>query len=251
MRLPSEAGRFDCMILSHVLEHVRDLKIAVANLAGAVQGSGLAYIELPDAPRYADFVYAPFQDFNTEHINHFSRASLDNLMGAHGFEALGGQTRTMQASADTLAPAFYAIYRSTGKRRALVKDRLLKPAIVKYIDMSARLMSRIDKCIQDALRSSPELIVWGTGQLTLKLLAESSLATARIKAYVDSNPVNQGRQLRGVSILAPADILGLPQPILIATMLHQSEILADMKRLGLANRPILLPPGGPEFFGRW
>jgi len=35
-------------------------------------GKQIVYIEVPDAARYIDFLYSPFQDFNTEHINHLS-----------------------------------------------------------------------------------------------------------------------------------------------------------------------------------
>ena len=33
--------------------------------------NGVLYIEVPDATAYVEFLYSPFQDFNTEHINHF------------------------------------------------------------------------------------------------------------------------------------------------------------------------------------
>lgn len=248
MDLPAaNLGRFDCVLLSHVLEHVHDVRSAVVNLPQILKDGGVAYVELPDAARYADYVYAPFQDFNTEHINHFSLRSLDNLMGSVGFEPLGGGIRVQPASSSTFAPAFYGFYRLTGRQGGLFKDTNLRPAILRYIEISSELMSRIDDRIAEALRTSRELVVWGTGQLTLKLLAESRLASARVTAFADSNPVNQGRRLCGVPIVAPAEIRAYSQPVLIATLLHQNSILSDMKKLGLTNPAILLPEGGPDF----
>ena len=85
------------------------------------------------------------------------------------------------------------------------------------------------------------MIVWGTGQLTLKLLAETPLGEARIVAFVDSNPINQGRLLRGVPILAPDAIRSMAQPILVASTLHQDEIVAVIReRMKLTNPLILL-----------
>jgi hypothetical protein len=65
---------------------------------------------------------------------------------------------------------------------------------------------------------------------------------------VDSNPIHQGRRLAGAPILAPAAIREYKQPILIGTMLHHREILAQIEKLGLENRIILLPEGGPKYF---
>jgi SAM-dependent methyltransferase len=70
--LPSQIGTFDCVILSHVLEHVLDIASAIQALRRLLREGARVYLEVPDAVRYADHVYAPFQDFNTEHINHFS-----------------------------------------------------------------------------------------------------------------------------------------------------------------------------------
>lgn len=73
--LPNHLGQFDCVILSHVLEHVSELGSAIENLDSCVRPGGYVYVETPDASRYAEFLAAPFQDFNTEHINHFSLCS--------------------------------------------------------------------------------------------------------------------------------------------------------------------------------
>lgn len=246
--LPPQIGRFDAVVLSHVMEHVLDVPAAIAALGPLLGEGGLVYLEVPDAPRYAEHIYAPFQDFNTEHINHFSAASLDNAMQSRGFLAIGGGERLLHSSPHTFTPAVYRIYRWSGVNAPVTRDNGLKPAILRYIERSARLLACIDQRIEEALRSSDELIVWGAGQLTLKLLAETCLAKARVAAFVDSNPIHQGRRLAGAPILAPAAIAGTSQPILIGTTLHHREIVAQIEKLGLRNAIVLLPEGGPKFF---
>ena len=83
--LPAEMGRFDAVILTSVLEHVLDVKSAISALVAVCTDNGRIFLEVPDAAGYADYLHAPFQDFNTEHINHFSTASLRNLMAQFGF----------------------------------------------------------------------------------------------------------------------------------------------------------------------
>jgi SAM-dependent methyltransferase len=239
--LPADLGTFDAIVLSHVLEHVLDLQAALAALAPRLSPGGLVYVEVPDAERYADYVYAPFQDFNTEHINHFSEGSLDNALGRHGFAPIARGRRVLNASATTFTPAVHGIYRENGAPHALAPDRSLAPAIEKYVDRSAALLTRIGDAIDEALARHGELVVWGAGQLTLKLLAETRLGEARIAAIVDSNPIHHGKTLAGVAIAPPAALAGLAQPILIATLLHQTAIEAQIVSLGCQNPIIRLP----------
>jgi SAM-dependent methyltransferase len=186
-QIPDGLGRFDFIILSHVLEHIRDLKAAVQAICGLMRAGGVIYIEVPDAARYVDFLFSPFQDFNTEHINHFSHVSLGNLMRLSGFLVKQQETKLIES-----APKY------------------------------------------------PQVIIWGTGQLAMKLLAETSLANAQIVAFVDGNPVNHGKILRGVPILAPEEIVEMDQPIIVTSILHQKAIAYRIRQLELSNKVILL-----------
>ena len=91
------------------------------------------------------------------------------------------------------------------------------------------------------LERSPEVVVWGTGQLAMKLLAETVLGKARIAAFVDGNRMNHGRVLRGVTIVAPEAVRALPQPIVVTSTIHQDAIARTIKdQLRLPNEVILL-----------
>ena len=84
------APAFDVVVLTAVLEHVMDAGGAVAALSRLCNSTGMVFLEVPDAAAYEHFLHAPFQDFNTEHINHFSRASLRNqehIGGSHVAES--------------------------------------------------------------------------------------------------------------------------------------------------------------------
>jgi 2-polyprenyl-3-methyl-5-hydroxy-6-metoxy-1,4-benzoquinol methylase len=77
---PQDLGDFDLVILSHVLEHIQDLKFSVKLIEQLIKVGGYLYVEVPNASGYVDHVFAPFQDFNTEHINHFYHPHLSNLL---------------------------------------------------------------------------------------------------------------------------------------------------------------------------
>ncbi|SIO55185.1 Methyltransferase domain-containing protein [Singulisphaera sp. GP187] len=108
-QLPAEAGPADAVLLSHVLEHVRDLQPALAAVRAIMKPGAVLYVEVPDASRYHEFLFAPFQDFNTEHINHFSTQSLANLLAASGFRLTASGRRIVASSPTMPYPAIYVV----------------------------------------------------------------------------------------------------------------------------------------------
>jgi SAM-dependent methyltransferase len=240
--LPPDFGPFDCIILSHVLEHVQDLRAAIGAVRLLLTRQGCVYLEVPDAMRYADFLAAPFQDFNTEHINHFSGTCLANLARSAGLTLQQEGTRLIEGPHPLPYPAVYGFFRPrSGPASRLVHETGLRGKILEYIALSRSMMEQIEERLRPAVKSGQELIVWGTGQLALKLLAETSLGSARIAAFVDGNPINHGRLLCGRRILAPEQVAGLPYPIVITSTLHEEEIVSTIRnRLRLPNQVITL-----------
>ncbi|NBZ95087.1 MAG: methyltransferase domain-containing protein [Proteobacteria bacterium] len=230
-----EAGSFDGIILSHVMEHVRDLAEAMDLVHGLLNPGGWVYIEVPDAPRYHEFLVAPFQDFNTEHINHFSEASLANLCRRNRFVPELGGTKIIYSAEDMPYPALFWFARKSADSLQIVTDRALRGDLEKYITLSHDLMQRIDGNIARLIAEYPEIIIWGTGQLTMKLLSDTCLRTARISAFVDSNPINQGKMLHGANVIAGPEITAGNTPILVCSLINEASILDSIRTLGLPN----------------
>ncbi|MEO5888190.1 MAG: class I SAM-dependent methyltransferase [Anaerolineales bacterium] len=238
---PFHEHAFDCVILSHTLEHIQDVRGALDWINDRLRPDGIVYLETPDANRYPDFIYAPFQDFNTEHINHFSLVCLENLMCQKGFALMEGQSKTLIAGPKIFYPAVYGFWKQTdGNVGALIHDQDLRKSIEEYIKRSKEILNEIEVRLQKILTNSPKIIVWGTGQLTMKLLTETSLARATILAFVDNNPINQGKVLRGMSIIAPNQLDNLNVPIVVATLLHHHAIADQILQMQLPNEIIFL-----------
>ncbi len=239
--LPSLNRQFDCVVLSHVLEHVLDVRSALAALPGLLGERGTIYVEVPDAMRYADHLYAPFQDFNLEHINHFSLASLSNAMGRAGFRLVASGTRVLRPSSTTTFPAVYGFFEWSGAAQEPTPDVDLAPAIKRYVALSASSTQAINAFLETAIAPAEKVIIWGAWQLTRKLLVDTMLSQRAVSLIVDSNPVYQGQSIAGIPVVAPAAIPADGPCILIGTLLHQNEIGEQIKRLGLTNRLIYLP----------
>jgi hypothetical protein len=237
-----------------VLEHVYDIPAFFTAARRLLAPGGYLYIETPDAARYDDYLYAPFQEFNTEHINHFSARALENTVRRFGFQPVMVEQKVIQTAADTLYPAVFGLFRDSGgtaDEHAVVCDQELPCRIAAYIRHSAEQMERINQHLASQLANTPRVILWGAGQLAMKLLALPCLAQTEVRALVDNNPILRGKTLAGAPIIGPQEmgpqemgprnIAGTREPIIIATLLHADEIGAQIRRLGLSNPVISLP----------
>jgi SAM-dependent methyltransferase len=240
--LPTEAGEAGALVLSHVLEHLQDVRGGLAAARGLLRPSGLVYVEVPDATRYADCLAAPFQDFNTEHVNHFGPASLAGLLAREGFEPLAVRRKTIEAAPGIPYPAVYGVgrLRADTTDAADGRDDDLRPAVQAYISRSTALMQRLDDGLAALAARRTAIVVWGVGQLTFKLLAMTRLRDVPVRAFLDTNPAYHGMTLRGAPILAPEAVSGFDEPVLVATMLHAGAIETRLRALGAANPVVRL-----------
>ncbi len=239
--IPANAGVFDMVILSHVLEHVKDLRLALDGLKPFLKPGASLYVETPDARRYADFVFAPFQDFNTEHINHFSPVTMANLLHRGGFAPFESGTKEILSAPDMPYPALFVFARQISGSPAIVaQDVELKSRLLEYIALSQQVMAEIEARLQTVLAQDSKVIIWGTGQLAMKLLAETSLAQAQIEAFVDGNPLYHGQLLQGKPIIAPDEIFASNHPIIVTSILHHRAIAEKIRQLHLPNPIIAL-----------
>ncbi|MGA2236400.1 MAG: methyltransferase domain-containing protein [Terriglobales bacterium] len=240
--LPGEIGCFDAVILTSVLEHVLDVKRAISALVSVCSANGRIFLEVPDAARYADYLHSPFQDINTEHINHFNVTSLRNLMTQFGFAPVLEKRVLVTGFSGLLFPGLEAGYerRSGPVQQPWPIDSAFRGQMERYINVSRVMMQEIDQHLRSVLASSMEVIVWGTGQLTMKLLCDTALRDAKVLAFVDGNPVNVGKTLRGVPIIRPDQLENQRAPIILATLLHTQAIRNRIASLGLTNPVVKL-----------
>lgn len=228
-----DIGSFDIVILSHVLEHVRDLEKSLQSINAVLHEKGIVYTEVPDATRFSLFNYSPFQEFNAEHINYFSVKNLKNLFETNGFSNKDTGEKVMEISKGNYYPAIFGFFEKEKQscKAALEKDISLVKSLEDYCSESSTELTRINSVLQDTIRKSPEIIVWGTGQFAMKLLAQTCLCNATIKAFVDGNPINQGRILRSSPIISPEKVKALNFPIVITSIIHEKAIFDTIRNI--------------------
>ncbi|HKF24155.1 MAG TPA: methyltransferase domain-containing protein [Candidatus Angelobacter sp.] len=244
---PREMPQFDCLVASHVLEHVCDIPAFFRALRKLIKTGGYLYLETPDAARYADYLYAPFQEFNTEHINHFSGISLTNVVCRFGFELVVVRSKLLQTSEKHFYPAVFGIFRllpEPGNSCNGGRDETLLADVARYIEQSQAMMHEIGKSLEQQLEDEPAVSLWGAGQLAMKLLDLPALRERKVVAVLDSNPVLHGKRLAGAPVMPPEAGVGRNEPIVISTLLHEEQIASRICQLMPGSRIVRLLPGG-------
>ncbi len=237
---------FDLIILSGVLEHIASVKDAVRRITELLSPEGAVYICVPDASRFCEGENAPFQEFSHEHINFFGPVSLANLMATVDLEPIenGFYQELVTTAPKTTSPVIHAVFRKRDTAPTTdvpPYDEQTQKALTDYIAQSLTAMRTIRKRIENVVVKGEPIVIWGAGAHTLNLFATTSMTEANIVAFVDSNKNYHGRTLRGLPILAPEDLIGRPEPILVSSRVYQEEIRSQIRtKLGLGNELILL-----------
>jgi SAM-dependent methyltransferase len=238
-----EDRSIDVLILVGVLEHVRNLNEALPKCRNILTDRGLLFISVPDASRYSEGEDAPYQEFSLEHINFFGPLSLTNLMHAKGFELVELEQNLVETNYHTATAVIHGIYQKCETPLNLTPDTQSETGLMAYITQSRQADDLIDHTINEIVSSGYPIVVWGTGSHTLRLLANTRLKAANIRAYVDSNPRYQGKQLAGIPIISPNALDNDSGAIMISSRVYQKEISEQIRNdLQLDNQIITLYP---------
>jgi SAM-dependent methyltransferase len=234
--LPANLGTFDCVCLTGVLEHVLDMDEAMFEVARLVRPDGIVYLDLPDASRYLDPYIAPFEDFSTEHVNHFSPATVDVLGRRWGFRTESAERFVTELVAGVPCAAISAVWRKVAGR-ALPdhrSDHELPDVLRAFARRSAADFGAIDGRLWSQLGGADRYAVWGVGEFTMKLLASPALEGRECVALADGNPARYGMRFGGVPV-TPPDELPAGVPVVVGSLLSDGGIRRAIAARGMTN----------------
>jgi SAM-dependent methyltransferase len=230
----------DCILLSHVLEHVCNLSSAICWVRSQLAQDGFVYVEVPDASRYAEYYKIPYYYFDCEHINHFDPVSVQNLFCSSGFALCDMRQRDIPTSAEDRYPVIAALFRqlsvTTNGAPAVARDAL--GSIASYLARSAE--DEVFATIGRLADRKDALMVWGAGQYAVRLLSTSRLGECTIVSFIDKDRRKQGMTLGSIPVQSPEALRGHRGPIVVCSALHSAEIAAEIRTMGFDNEIVVL-----------
>jgi SAM-dependent methyltransferase len=238
---PFAPGMFDVVISTVVFEHLLNPGEDIDKIASLLKPGGSAYILIPDATRYAEFMTAPYQDVNVEHINHFSLGCLNNLFAVRGWDKVASGSGMFTFSETWRSTLIWGLYRKGDISGGIfAKDQILRPNLQDYFVKSSLLLAEIKDNLDKDLMDEKEVIIWGAGHATSVLLAHGAFEGKKIHAVIDNNPSYKGQTLCGIPVGGHELRGDFKGAIVVATVRERDSVIRHIKSLGWLNRLICL-----------
>lgn len=231
---------YDLIILGSVLEHIFDFSEVFRAIDRLLDTNGLLFIEVPDASRYKDFFLAPYYRFDFEHINHFSKAHMKNLLGSFSYELISFRQEELKVADGIFAPAISLLFKKTREPGALIPDFELKEQIKEYIVKSEQF-SFADK-ITTLYNMKTPVFIWGLGAYASSLLKKTELGKCNIRAFIDNDPNKKNKTFMDKPIYT-SDFLKEQNDattVAICSALYKNEMLKFLGDIKYNGNIILL-----------
>lgn len=237
--LPPPVVEVDCMVYSHVLEHVLDPGGAVACAARRLAPGGVVYAEVPDATAYGSAGAPPLHELYLEHVNHFGRRALVDLFRPSGLSPVELGQAPLPAADGTVVPCLYGVFRKGSIDPAPLDDGL-PAALREYVERSDShpLMGRLQRLAD----SGVPLYLWGVSQHAMLLLGRTALGRCRLAGLIDRDPFKQTKTVGGLPV-SPPEVLADAPPgaaVLVAANGYRAQIAAELRALEFPGEVVTL-----------
>ena len=188
--------KFDMIILSHVVEHLVNPRDQMNSLLESLSPDGKIYIEVPNASKFHEYVdlHGPYQEINTEHINHWTEQSLKNLAHFSGFKCLESCERVIQNEAGDY-PVLHQVWEK-GQQSFKFDSEILE-RMKSYLKKSDVLFNEQIAIIK---KNAP-VYLYGVGELSYKILAK--IDNKHIKGLIDKSPKKIGKEINNLKVSSP------------------------------------------------
>lgn len=235
-------GKFDLILVTHVLEHIVDLKKAILNMKTMLNKNGMIYIEVPNADKYIDISkeFTPYFFLPCEHVNHFSMDSFCNFEH-FGFKIIKKDDNQFE-SENINVPIISLILKNTVDNTCSIKyyDKPSKN-LTQYIeDSRQRLKTNLIKQLEE---SQQKVILWGLGATTSHIVSKG-FDKCNVVLAIDSNPSKNGHSLvfgdeKLIKITTPPEVIDEEAIIVILPYLQRDNILKQIKSLNYLNKTLI------------
>lgn len=230
-------NKFDLIIVSHVLEHIVDLKESILNMKSMLKDDGILYVEVPNVNRYTSVAseFPPYFFLPYEHVNHFSMDSFYNFENL-GFEVVKYNDEQYE-STNIKVPVISLILKKTQDCAPIKYFSITKNKMKEYIEISEQMLKT--DLIKQLEKSQKKVILWGVGSTTGHIISKG-FKDCNVIMVIDSNSAKDGTDIifengKSVKLLLPPKEIDNDALIVILPYLHRKNITEQIKSLGYSN----------------
>ena len=213
---------YDLITINHVLEHVDNVNVFLNEVFANLNVEGYVYIEVPDAERYSEFEISPYSYFDLEHINHFRLNDLTNLIYKHDKNLI-----IIDINRSFFEMSNKYSYPSLGILIKKSEENSLKSFTAKNKEFK-RLTFTFNE----------NFIAYGVGANTLRSLKMFNIDLGKINLFIDNNSKYHGKEINGIKVVSPLEIINSLHTVVIFSELYFEEIKASLMEKGFKGEII-------------
>lgn len=220
-------GKFDCVIIRHVLEHIDNLNDMIIAIKNIITESSIVVVEVPDINKIIST--KNYTNIFHEHLNYFSPNLLNKLMSNH---ELGN---IEMSEVDIHGGAILGIYKIGNKDVEFDKTERVLNVAKKAKDCfnnAGKYYSYINQKITGWNKSGRIVHGYGASHRTFIFLGNANIDNTNIPIIYDNNKFLQNKRLNGFHslIMSPEFILkNNPDVIVVFATSYQNEITQYLK----------------------
>ena len=216
-------NKYDCLVVSHVLEHIYDLNSFIEKISENIDDNGHLYIEIPNAEFYDKIVdICPLQEINLEHINFFSKYSLNKLLIKHGYTCV-----TIEDDYFLLKDMKYYVI------RGIFKKSIQNLSIQRYLHNG---LVKINEINFSKLQNFKSIYVYGCGQFLFKIF-DNIESNCNIINIVDDNMCYLNKKIKNIETInfeLLKEQISKGDVILLTTLIHDEKIKEKLNTLNIS-----------------
>lgn len=205
-KYPFKNKEIDCLTFTHVFEHILNLKEILNESHRVLNDNGLIFIEVPDTQNYHKHPVFDFYWFNIkEHINHFTKESLQNLVEKFGFELITYEQSGIYYTNEKYSyPSLRCIFKKTQIQN--IKEITSFPLMQYIAQENIKIQIHIND-INNILKTFKNIYFWGIGQEFFTLISNMNINFDNYNiSLVDINKDKQKLTVNGLKIEDPSNI---------------------------------------------
>jgi len=228
--LPLGDEKFDVIVLSAVLEHVVDLQEAMNKISSLQDVGDFLFIDVPNLQNFYRYIYVPFQQFNSEHVNYFSEYSLKNLLNMFGYEILDMREIDIKRTEQIIEPDIFLLAQKINKKESYFPESNSELSIEKYVEECENKEANIKSEFYKKVNEIEHLIIWGVGEHSKWLLDDKDILN-KVVYFLDSDIKMNCKKFLNRNIYTPKKSSRIENfPIFISSWAHQKEIVDYIKK---------------------
>lgn len=217
--------KMDIIIVSHILEHIIDIKSSLESIRNKLSNNGIIYVEVPNTNSYNKTKnISPIKYFHHQHITHFDKFHLINLFENNGYtKILSGHSSRLKE--DLKIPCIWGIFKKNDIKINEIKQNFTLSYKIKVwfnnIDLDT------DNILLNLEMSKKVTYIWGVGMHMKMLLSMSPLRNCNIKYFIDSNKNYYNKTINNKNIHSPDILYNATKndAIVICTLSNSNEMI--------------------------